>query len=52
MADIKVFERQAFIPEAIDVGCVKIPVSVDAEIAPTLIVGQDDDDIWRASEGV
>ena len=38
LAYVEILERQPFIAEAIDIGSGEIPVSVDAEITPALVV--------------
>ena len=45
VADVEVIKSSPVASERIDVGGGEVGVAVDAQIAPTLIVGEDDDDV-------
>src|SRR5687767_11103201 len=44
-AHVEVFEQSTFAPDGVDVWRREISVAVEAEVAPALIVGQNDQDI-------
>ena len=44
-ADIKAFEQRALAGQRINVGRPQVRVSVEAQVAPALVVGEDDDEV-------